>query len=160
GGGPKVALGRVLRPLPRHREPEVQLLQLPQEGMAEGVGHALPRHAVPAQPRPHHAHGRRRARPGGHLLDGRAHSHDGADLLPGGRVMKATRNKQRGVALLMVLAWIAMMVALVAEFTYGTNVDAAQAANARDELRAHYLARSSVNLSRLLIKIQKQFVDP
>jgi general secretion pathway protein K len=64
------------------------------------------------------------------------------------------------VALIVVLTWIAMMVALVGEFTYGTSVDAAQAANARDELRAHYLARSAVNLSRLLIKIQKQFVDP
>jgi general secretion pathway protein K len=74
--------------------------------------------------------------------------------------MKPGRNKQRGVALLLVLTWIALMVALVSEFTYGTSVDAAQAANARDELRAHYLARSSVNLSRLLIKIQQQFVDP
>jgi general secretion pathway protein K len=59
-----------------------------------------------------------------------------------------------------VITWIALMVALVGEFTYGTSVDAAQAANARDELKAHYLARSGVNLSRLLIKIQKQFVDP
>jgi general secretion pathway protein K len=53
----------------------------------------------------------------------------------------------------MVLTWIALSVALVSEFSYGTSVDAAQAANARDELRAHYLARSSVNLSRMLIKI-------
>ena len=52
------------------------------------------------------------------------------------------------------------MVALVGEFTYGTTVDAAQAANARDEVRAHYMALSSVNLSRLLIKIQQRFVDP
>jgi general secretion pathway protein K len=52
------------------------------------------------------------------------------------------------------------MISLVSEFTYGTTVDAAQAANARDELRAHYLARSSVNLSRLLIKIQQRFVEP
>ena len=52
------------------------------------------------------------------------------------------------------------MISLVSEFTYGTTVDAAQAANARDELRAHYLARSAVNLSRLLIKIQQQFIDP
>jgi general secretion pathway protein K len=70
------------------------------------------------------------------------------------------RNKQRGVALLLVLTWIALMTALVGQFTYGTNVDAAQAANARDELRAHYLAVSAVNLGRMLIKIQKQFVDP
>ncbi len=60
---------------------------------------------------------------------------------------------QRGVAMLIVLTWLALMISVIAEFTYGTSVDAAQAANARDELRAHYLARSSVSLSRLLIKI-------
>jgi len=70
------------------------------------------------------------------------------------------RNRERGVALLVVITWIALMVALVGEFTYGTTVDAAQAANARDEVRAHYMALSSVNLSRLLIKIQQRFVDP
>jgi general secretion pathway protein K len=74
--------------------------------------------------------------------------------------VRLQRNTQRGVALLMVLTWIALAVALISEFSYGTSVDAAQAANARDELRAHYLARSSINLSRMLIKIQKQFVDP
>jgi general secretion pathway protein K len=62
--------------------------------------------------------------------------------------------------MLVVMTWLALMIALVSEFTYGTTVDAAQAANARDELRAHYLARSGVNLSRLLIKIQQKFVDP
>jgi len=54
--------------------------------------------------------------------------------------------KQRGVAMLIVLTWLALMISVVSEFTYGTTVDAAQAANARDELRAHYLARSAVNL--------------
>jgi general secretion pathway protein K len=68
--------------------------------------------------------------------------------------------KQRGVAMLIVLTWLALMISVIGEFTYGTTVDAAQAANARDELRAHYLARSSVSLSRLLIKIQQQFIDP
>ncbi len=70
------------------------------------------------------------------------------------------RNPSRGVAMLIVLTWLALMISVIGEFTYGTSVDAAQAANARDELRAHYLAVSSVNLSRLLIKIQQQFVDP
>lgn len=67
---------------------------------------------------------------------------------------------ERGVALLVVITWLALMIALVGEFTFGTSVDAAQAANARDELRAHYMARSGVNLSRLLIKIQSRFVEP
>jgi general secretion pathway protein K len=68
--------------------------------------------------------------------------------------------RDRGVAMLVVLTWLALMISLVSEFTYGTTVDAAQAANARDEIRAHYLARSAVNLGRLLIKIQQKFVDP
>ncbi len=69
-------------------------------------------------------------------------------------------NRQRGVAMLIVITWLALMISIIGEFTYGTSVDAAQAANARDELRAHYLARSSVNLARLLIKIQQQYIDP
>jgi general secretion pathway protein K len=75
------------------------------------------------------------------------------------KLQKMSR-KQRGIAMLVTLTWLALMISLVADFTYGTSVDSAQAMNARDELRAHYLARSSVNLSRLLIKIQQQFVDP
>lgn len=70
------------------------------------------------------------------------------------------RPRDRGVALLVVVTWLALMIALVGEFTYGTTVEAAQAANARDELKAHYMARSAVNLSRLLIKIQQRFVEP
>ena len=84
--------------------------------------------------------------------------HDVAGVLKSGR--QPTRDEQRGVAMLVVLTWLALMISLVSEFTYGTTVDAAQAANARDELRAHYLARSSVNLSRLLIKIQQRFIEP
>jgi general secretion pathway protein K len=64
------------------------------------------------------------------------------------------------MAMLVVLTWLALMISLVADFTTGTSIDSAQAANARDELRAHYLARSSVNLSRLLVKIQQRFVEP
>ena len=69
-------------------------------------------------------------------------------------------SRERGVAMLIVITWLALMISVIGEFTYGTSVDAAQAANARDELRAHYLARSSVNLARLLIKIQQQYIDP
>src|SRR5262245_15139120 len=58
---------------------------------------------------------------------------------------RGQRPRDRGVALLVVITWLALMIALVGQFTYGTTVDAAQAANARDELRAHYMARSAVN---------------
>lgn len=70
------------------------------------------------------------------------------------------RDRQSGVALLITISSLALLIALVSEFTYNTTVQSAQAANLRDELRAHYLARSSIALSRLLIKIQQRFVEP
>lgn len=70
------------------------------------------------------------------------------------------RDRQSGVALLLSIAMLAMLIALTSEFTYGTSIHAMQAANARDELRAHYLARSAVSISRMLIKIQARFVAP
>jgi general secretion pathway protein K len=70
------------------------------------------------------------------------------------------RDRQSGVAFLITIASLTLLIALVAQFTYGTTVDSAQAANARDEVRAHYLARSALSLSRLLIKIQLRFVEP
>ena len=36
-----------------------------------------------------------------------------------------SRKRDRGVALLVVIAWLALMIALVGEFTFGTTVDAA-----------------------------------
>jgi general secretion pathway protein K len=70
------------------------------------------------------------------------------------------RDRQSGVAFLITISSLSLLIALVAQFTYGTTVDSAQAVNARDEVRAHYLARSAVSLSRLLIKIQRTFVEP
>jgi general secretion pathway protein K len=70
------------------------------------------------------------------------------------------RDRQSGVALLVTISALSMLIALVSQFSYGTTVDAAQAANARDELRAHYLARSAMEISRMLIKIQLKFVEP
>jgi general secretion pathway protein K len=70
------------------------------------------------------------------------------------------RDRQSGVALLVTISVLSMLIALVSEFTYSTSVYSAQAANARDEVRAHYLARSSIALSRLVIRIQMKFIDP
>jgi type II secretory pathway component PulK len=69
------------------------------------------------------------------------------------------RDRQSGVALLVTISSLSLLIALVGQFSYGTTVDVAQAANARDELRAHYLARSAMELSRMLIKIQLKFVE-
>lgn len=68
--------------------------------------------------------------------------------------------KDAGVALVTVLVVLAIVTAIVAEIGYSAHVDAAAAANARDDLRAHYLARSSLGLSRLLLKVQERVVDP
>jgi hypothetical protein len=70
------------------------------------------------------------------------------------------RDRESGVAFLITIASLSLLIAMVSQFTYATTIDAAQAANARDEVRAHYLARSALSLSRLLIKIQLRFVEP
>ena len=70
------------------------------------------------------------------------------------------RDRQSGVAMLITISALSLLIALISQFSYGTTVDGAQAANARDELRAHYLARSAMELSRMLIKIQLKFVEP
>ena len=62
----------------------------------------------------------------------------------------------RGVALILVLTTIAILTAISVEFSYGARVDLRLAENLRDETRAHYLARSAINLSRLLLHFQKQ----
>lgn len=64
--------------------------------------------------------------------------------------------KDRGIALLMVLTAIAIFTAVVVDFTYSSRVELDLAANSRDEVRAYFLAKSAVNLSRLVLHFQKQ----
>src|SRR5207245_2234003 len=63
---------------------------------------------------------------------------------------------ERGVALILVLTSVAIITAVSVDFSFNSRIDLELATNARDELRAYYLARSSVNLSRLVLKFQKQ----
>jgi general secretion pathway protein K len=70
--------------------------------------------------------------------------------------MKTRNDNRRGVALILVLTTIAILTAVGVDFSYGSRVNLRLAENARDELRAYYLARSAVNLSRLLLHFQKQ----
>lgn len=62
----------------------------------------------------------------------------------------------RGVALLMVLTAVAVLTAVSVDFAYNTRVDASLAINARDSLRAEYMARSALNLGRLVLYFQNQ----
>jgi len=63
------------------------------------------------------------------------------------------------VALIAVTAALAVITTIVMEFNYSTNVDYASAANGRDAMRAHFLARSVMNMSSLVIKVQRDILD-
>ncbi|HYG68159.1 MAG TPA: hypothetical protein VD838_10885, partial [Anaeromyxobacteraceae bacterium] len=65
-----------------------------------------------------------------------------------------TGSKSRGAALLLVLVALAVVTAIAATVAYDTRVSLEIAGNGRDELRAEYLAKSGVNLSRLILSFQ------
>lgn len=73
-----------------------------------------------------------------------------------GRPDAGGRPRERGAALLVVLVAVAVLTALAADLAYDTRVSLQIAANARDELRATYLAKSGVNLSRLVLSFQQE----
>ncbi len=76
------------------------------------------------------------------------------------RLARPAVTSQRGIALIMVTVVIAVLGAVLTEFSYNTRVDLEAAANGRDLLRAEYLAKSGIALSRLLIKVQTAVFDP
>jgi general secretion pathway protein K len=59
--------------------------------------------------------------------------------------------RERGIALVMVLGAIAVLTVMLAEFQDETSAEAASATAERDAVQAEYMAKSAVNLSRLLI---------
>jgi general secretion pathway protein K len=67
------------------------------------------------------------------------------------RRLRRQRGSRRGVALIMVLAAIAVLTVMLAEFQDEASSELSGALTDRDALKAEYLARSGVNLSRLLI---------
>jgi general secretion pathway protein K len=68
----------------------------------------------------------------------------------------AAIGSRRGVALILVLTTVAILSSIAVDFAYQSRVSLRLTENARDEARAYYLARSAVNLSRLLLHFQKQ----
>ncbi len=64
--------------------------------------------------------------------------------------------RERGVTLMIVIVAIAILTAVATEFAYNSRVDLQLATNQRDEVRAYFLARSGIGLSRLLLRFQKQ----
>jgi general secretion pathway protein K len=73
--------------------------------------------------------------------------------------MSAPRRKisrERGVALLMVIIGLALLALMAQEMRYNSIVELRLATNQRDEVRAHYMAKSAMGLSRLMLRFQKQ----
>lgn len=63
---------------------------------------------------------------------------------------------EQGVAMLLVLVGIAVLALVANEIRYNSVVELRLATNQRDELRAHYLAKSGIGLTRLMLRFQKQ----
>ncbi len=61
------------------------------------------------------------------------------------------RDREGGIALIMVMGAIAVLTVMLAEFQDDTSAEAASATAGKDGLQAEYMARSAVNLARLLI---------
>ena len=70
--------------------------------------------------------------------------------------MTRGRHSERGAALLIVMVAVAVLTALAVDLAYDARVSLQIAANGRDELRASYLARSGVAMSRLVLSFQQQ----
>lgn len=72
------------------------------------------------------------------------------------RRTRAASRGERGVALLLVVVGIAVLSLVANEVRYNSMVELRLATNQRDELRANYLARSGIAMSRLMLRYQKQ----
>jgi general secretion pathway protein K len=69
---------------------------------------------------------------------------------------RARKFGRRGVAMLLVLVGLAILTLTANETRYNSIVELRLAANARDDLRAHFLANSGLGLARLMLRFQKQ----
>lgn len=78
------------------------------------------------------------------------------------RIARA-RRRQRGIAIIMVLAALAVMAVMIAELQFDTSTNVAAEKADRDSVQAEYMARSAINLSRLLIATEptiRQSITP
>ena len=66
------------------------------------------------------------------------------------------RRGQRGVAMLVVVTTLMVMVVIVSELAYSSRVRFLVAAHQSDRVKAYWLARSGVNLYRMLLMGSKQ----
>ena len=67
---------------------------------------------------------------------------------------RSPRSPRRGVALIMVLVITTVLSALAADLENESRVNLRAAANARDELQAHFHARSAIELELFVLRFQ------
>lgn len=67
------------------------------------------------------------------------------------RARQLRRARERGIAIIMVVAAIAVLTVMLAQFQDDTSASVASATADRDGVKAEYMARSAVNLARLVI---------
>ena len=70
------------------------------------------------------------------------------------------KKDQRGVALVMVLGALSILTVLLTEFQEDASAESAAALADRDALKAEYVARSAINLSRLIIAAEPTMRAP
>lgn len=69
---------------------------------------------------------------------------------------KLFASKERGIALVMVMIAISIVLAITNQFGTNATIDMMSAANYRDQMRAHFLARTALNVSELVIRMQQR----
>lgn len=74
---------------------------------------------------------------------------------PHGRALRP-RTQRRGMALIVALIAITIFSVLLAELQETTSSSLLVSTSARDQLKAEYLAKSSINLTRLLVRQEPQ----
>src|SRR5688572_720366 len=70
--------------------------------------------------------------------------------------LRARPRRQRGVALLAAMVALGMVALITYDFAAATNVNATGSTNQRDAMKAHFLARSALNFSELVIRLQQR----
>jgi general secretion pathway protein K len=68
-----------------------------------------------------------------------------------GSSRKSRRERERGVALILVLGALTILAVMLTEFQNQTSAEFSSALAERDAVKAEYAARSGINLTRLLI---------
>ncbi len=72
------------------------------------------------------------------------------------RRRRRARGRQHGLAMLAVITAVALCMVIINEFSTATTIDVFQSRNNLDQMRGHFLARSSLNITELILRLQRR----